>query len=122
MLDYLPHQGRMFNLHWDREIPKVDKKIKENEIITFGTQELKVIYTPGHSPCSITLVGTNEAFVGDLIFYDSVGRTDFHRGSHDELLDSIHNKIFTLQPTISLFCGHGPATTVQRERQGNPYI
>lgn len=87
-------------------------------------QDCLVLHTPGHSPGSIVFYFAKDktAFVGDLIFKGSVGRTDFPGGSMNKLLDSIRNKIFTLPEETALYSGHGPVTTVKREIQSNPYV
>lgn len=121
-LNILPGQAEMFDCFWEGPIPKVDQQLQEGEIVIFGSEKLKVLYTPGHSPCSITFAGDREAFVGDLIFFDTVGRTDLLGSSQNELLHSIHSKIFTLDPDLVLYPGHGPVTTVGREKIENPYV
>lgn len=121
-LNILPGQAEMFDCSWEGPIPEVDQQLQEGEIVIFGSEKLKVLYTPGHSPCDITFAGDREAFVGDLIFFDTVGRTDFIGSSQKELLHSIHSKIFTLDPDIVLYPGHGPVTTVGREKIENPYV
>lgn len=122
MLNALPHQAAMFDLSWDKPIPTISRELDEGDSIQFGREEMKVFYTPGHSPCSISFIGKNEAFVGDLIFFDAVGRTDFIGGSLDELMSSIRQKIFNLPPSMTLYCGHGPVTTVERELRQNPFV
>jgi len=83
---------------------------------------LKVLYTPGHSLGSISLVTTGAAFVGDLIFSGSIGRTDFPGGDYQTLIDSVRNKIFVLDNDTVIYSGHGPATTVGREKLSNPFF
>lgn len=84
----------------------------------------EVRLTPGHSPGSLTFYfkAANAAFVGDVIFKNSVGRTDFPGSSHNQLLNSIQTQIFTLPEETVLYPGHGPSTTVKREMQSNPYV
>ena len=80
--------------------------------------------TPGHSPGSLTYYFPDAAvaFVGDVIFRGSVGRTDFPHASHAQLLNSIETQIMTLPDETILYPGHGPSTTVKRERKSNPYL
>lgn len=80
--------------------------------------------TPGHSPGSLTFYvpGLGAAFVGDLIFRRSVGRTDFEGGNTARLVNSVKEQIFTLPPETVLYCGHGPKTTVAEEIRHNPHI
>lgn len=121
-LNTLPGQAEMFDCSWEGPIPKVDRQLQEGEILIFGSEKLTVLYTSGHSPCGITFAGDREAFVGDLIFFDTVGRTDLPGSSQKELLHSIQSKVFTLDPDIVLYPGHGPVTTVRREKFENPYV
>ncbi|MCD6288796.1 MAG: MBL fold metallo-hydrolase, partial [Candidatus Hydrogenedentes bacterium] len=78
--------------------------------------------TPGHSPGSITLSTDGVAFVGDLLFAGSVGRTDLPGGSWPDLLKSIKTKIFVMADDVVVYNGHGPSTTVGRERKSNPFL
>lgn len=84
--------------------------------------ELRAIHTPGHTPGHLVYYIDDRAFVGDLIFNGSVGRTDFPGGNHQQLLDSIKNAILTLPEETPLYPGHGPATTVHAERACNPFL
>ena len=97
--------------------------LDEGEAELLG-QPCSVLATPGHSPGSLSyyfpLAGA--VFSGDLIFYGSVGRTDFPGGSHETLVASVKEKIFTLAPQTVIYPGHGPETTVERERLHNPYF
>lgn len=103
--------------------PPVDRCLENGDLVKIGqTVELKVLSTPGHSPGSITLVGERAAFVGDLIFAGSIGRTDFPGGDYDTLIRSVREKIFSLGDEFVLYSGHGPATTVGRERRSNPFF
>jgi glyoxylase-like metal-dependent hydrolase (beta-lactamase superfamily II) len=90
---------------------------------SFGPLLCRVLHTPGHSPGSLCFAvpAENAVFVGDLIFYRGVGRTDFPGGDTGALLRSIRTKIFTLPEDVRLYPGHGPATTVGDEQRNNPY-
>jgi glyoxylase-like metal-dependent hydrolase (beta-lactamase superfamily II) len=90
---------------------------------SFGPFQCRALHTPGHSPGSLCFVVPAEqaTFVGDVIFYRGVGRTDFPGGDQGTLLRSIKKKIFTLSGDTRLYPGHGPATTVADEQQNNPY-
>lgn len=103
--------------------PPVDRLLKEGDLVNIGeTVTLKVLSTPGHSLGSISLVGDGAAFVGDLIFAGSIGRTDFPGGDYETLIRSVREKIFPLGDDVVLYSGHGPATTVGRERATNPFF
>jgi len=103
--------------------PPPDRTVTEGDEIQIGESiTLKVLETPGHSLGSITLVGDGAAFVGDLIFAGSIGRTDFPGGDYDTLIGAVREKIFPLGDEVVLYSGHGPATTVGRERATNPFF
>lgn len=105
-------------------MPAPDRFLKEGDEVAFGKQRLKVLYTPGHCDGSICLysVENQVVFTGDLIFELSVGRSDLPTGNEALLLQSIREKILTLPDPVIILSGHGGATTVGRERNGNPYI
>ena len=104
------------------EQPRVDRFIREGERFQVGGSELSVRYTPGHCPGHIILVGDGFALVGDVVFAGSVGRTDFPGTSWDVLAQSIKRELLTLPDDTILFPGHGPSTTVGRERSTNPFL
>ncbi|MDK1030062.1 MAG: MBL fold metallo-hydrolase, partial [Anaerolineae bacterium] len=81
-------------------------------------------HTPGHTPgmCSLYVASESTCFCGDLIFRESVGRTDFPGGDWDTLVKSIHEHIFTLPDDTRLLTGHGPETTVGEEKRSNPFV
>jgi len=82
----------------------------------------KVMHTPGHSPGSVSFLMDNHLFGGDVLFRQSVGRTDLPGGNADVLYDSIHEKLFTLDDGVIVYPGHGPRTTIGYERVNNPYV
>lgn len=99
------------------------------EVIALGEHKIlnsvcQILPTPGHSPGSISLYFANAqaCFVGDLIFKNSVGRTDFPGCSNKSLKESIKHQIFTLPDETTLYSGHGPSTTVLQEKKNNPYV
>jgi glyoxylase-like metal-dependent hydrolase (beta-lactamase superfamily II) len=95
---------------------------KDDDIITFGEEKIKVIETPGHTLGSISLLLGNWLFSGDTLFYHSVGRTDLPFSSLEYLQDSIKNKLFTLDSQIRVFPGHGNPTSIGEEKENNPFI
>lgn len=99
-----------------------DRMLKEGDIITFGSIELKVLHTPGHSPGGICLLAEDVLFCGDTIFCESIGRTDFLGGSYSQLINSIKEKIMVLKDDVKLLPGHGPDSNVGWERRMNPFI
>lgn len=82
----------------------------------------QVMHTPGHSPGSVSLLHENDLFAGDVLFRMSVGRTDLPGGRQNDLLDSIHQKLFKLDDAVKVYPGHGPRTTIGFERANNPYV
>lgn len=115
--------GAMYNLPFDPS-PMPGRYIVEGEKITFGDHELDVLFTPGHSPGSISFYCADQQFVigGDVLFYQSIGRTDLPGGNHATLLNSIREKFFVLPDETRVFPGHGPATTVGFEKKYNPFL
>ncbi len=109
-----------------RPSPPPSMVLKEGDELGFGAGLLRVLSTPGHMPGSICLLAPGESpqhlFCGDLVFRDSVGRTDFPGGDTELLQASIRDKVLTLPDETVLHPGHGPETSVGRERQHNPYF
>lgn len=106
------------------KMPEPDQYLKEGDVVTFGNQQLKVFYTPGHCDGSICLYSADNKLIltGDLIFELSVGRSDLPTGNEALLQQSIREKILTLDDEVKILSGHGDPTTVGRERRGNPYL
>ncbi len=98
------------------------KFLKNGDVLSLGESSISVIHTPGHSPGGVCFVTDAGVFCGDTIFAGSIGRTDFPGGDHDQLIASIKTKLLTLPDTTPLLPGHGPATTVGRERATNPFL
>jgi glyoxylase-like metal-dependent hydrolase (beta-lactamase superfamily II) len=102
--------------------PSPDRLLNEGDIVELDELQLKVLHTPGHSPGNITLVSDEVAFVGDVIFRESIGRTDFPGSSHQQLIETIQSKIYTLPDNTIIYNGHGPETTVGHEKKHNPFV
>ena len=102
--------------------PPPDRYVKEGDVIAFGDISLKVLDTPGHSAGSISLAADKMVFVGDTLFAGSIGRTDFPGGDYDALIHNVREKIFTLGDDVVVYPGHGPKTTVGREKRTNPFF
>lgn len=98
--------------------------LSETDIIKIGKHELKILHTPGHTLGSLVFYSEagKVAFVGDVIFNGSIGRTDLPGGNHEQLLNSIKEKIYTLPHETRLYPGHGNATTVTHEMKTNPFV
>ena len=99
-----------------------EQKLSDGDVLETGNIILTVIATPGHSEGSVSFSGDGFIIVGDTIFQSSIGRTDLPGGSQDVLLESIRNKILSLPDNTIIYPGHGPSTTVGRERQENPFF
>lgn len=99
-----------------------DRLVREGDKIISNGIQLEVLFTPGHTPGSISLFTPGIIFSGDTIFLNSVGRTDLPGGDFDELRKSIINKIFTLDDNVQIYPGHGPKTSVGWEKNNNPFI
>jgi hydroxyacylglutathione hydrolase len=104
------------------ELPKADVRLREGDRVF--DMDLVVLETPGHTPGSVCFYSEREAvlFSGDTLFFDGVGRSDMAGGSERKLRESIQKKIAVLPPETRVFPGHGPFTTVEREKRGNPYF
>ncbi|MDA3898534.1 MAG: MBL fold metallo-hydrolase [Desulfobacteraceae bacterium] len=105
--------------------PKASRILEDNDIITLGETELKVLHTPGHTPGSICIYAEGHVFTGDTLFVQAVGRTDLPGGSSKQLLTSVHEKIYTLPEDTKVWPGHdygpSPSSTVAAEKQNNPF-
>lgn len=101
-----------------------DDYLDEGNQVTFGNSSLDVFYTPGHADGSICLYSEKERFLisGDVLFRDSIGRTDLPTGDYDVLNEQIKTKIFTLPDETIVYPGHGPNTTVGEETMNNPFV
>ncbi len=121
LLASLEDQGAMFNMPV-AGIPEVAGYLQENDSIAFGSFSGKVLHTPGHSPGGISLLIGAHVFVGDCLFLDSIGRTDLYRGNYEQLLTSIRTRLLVLDDTVRVYPGHGPVTTIGRERHHNPFL
>jgi len=121
LVDAFAEQAAMFGLDLP-EPPPPDRDLLAGEPFRFGACELSVRAAPGHSPGSVVLVEGTQAISGDVIFVGSIGRFDLPRGDLPTLLRSIDEVILPLGDETVLHPGHGPATTVGRERRTNPYL
>jgi hydroxyacylglutathione hydrolase len=114
------HLGSMMGKN--ENSPQGDRILKEGDIVQVGKYEFKVVHTPGHTPGGISLVGKDVVFVGDTLFAGSIGRTDLPGGNYDTLMTSIKNKLLPLSDDIIVYPGHGPSTTIGKERKSNPFL
>jgi hydroxyacylglutathione hydrolase len=115
--------GAIFGLKSEPQ-PDTSIFINDLDILHFGNSELKVLHVPGHSPGSLVFYCERDAFVisGDVLFRDSIGRTDLPGGDFQSLVDGINQKLFTLPDHVKVYSGHGPTTEIGYEKTNNPYI
>lgn len=123
VLDRLPEAAAKWGAPTDAYKGSI-QYIQEGEMIQFGSDSFKVLLTPGHSPGSVCFYHAEQDFMigGDLIFKDGVGRTDLPGANPLDLIKSIRTQIFPLPDSLTIYSGHGPATTWGREKEHNPYI
>ena len=123
VLQMAPASGLMFNLPFDNYKGELIF-LKEGDVISLREDFLQVIEAPGHSPGSICFYCEKQKFVigGDVLFYQSIGRTDLPGGSHESLIKNIKEKLFVLPGEVEVYPGHGPATTIREEIKYNPYL
>lgn len=123
VLQFAPTSGLMYNLPFDNYIGDFIE-LKQNDVITLGADELIVIEAPGHSPGSICFYCKQQHFLigGDVLFQQSIGRTDLPGGDHNTLINSIKTQLFTLPDNTIVYSGHGPSTTIGFEKANNPYL
>ena len=130
-----PHEGDLF---WIQGLPQQsamfgfpavesftpDRWLNDGDEVEVGELKFQVIHTPGHTPGHVVFYNPQQklAFVGDVLFNGSIGRTDFPQGNHAELISSIRDKLFPLGDDSELICGHGPNSTFGHERQHNPFV
>ena len=101
-----------------------DRWLEDGDTVTVGEQTLEVIHCPGHTPGHVVFLHreTQLAWVGDVIFAGSIGRTDFPMGNHEQLIHSIREKLFPIGDDIRFVPGHGPDSTFGQERASNPFV
>jgi glyoxylase-like metal-dependent hydrolase (beta-lactamase superfamily II) len=91
-------------------------------LLSLGPWRFAVRHVPGHSPGHVAFVGHGLCLSGDVLFQGSIGRSDLPGGDHDQLLRSIHDELLVLPDDTRVLPGHGPETTIGRERAGNPFL
>jgi len=99
-----------------------DIQVREGDEIRLGTYLIKVLHTPGHSPGGVCYLAPGAVFTGDTLFAGSIGRTDFPGGDYQTLIKGVRSKIFTLDGGLRIYPGHGPTSTIDRERRTNPFF
>ena len=123
MLKMAPLSGEKWGLPFENYYGPI-QYLQPGDTILLGNDALKVILAPGHSPASICFYCEFESFLigGDVLFRESIGRTDLPGGNHEQLLTSIREQLFTLPNDVKVYPGHGLTTTIGHEKRHNPYM
>ena len=123
VLDFGPSSGLMYNLPFENYNAEL-KFIEPGKNILIGRDQLEVLFTPGHSPGSVSFYHKEGRFLigGDVLFNGSIGRTDLPGGDFDTLAKSIREQVFVLPDATIVYSGHGPETTIGFEKKNNPFV
>jgi glyoxylase-like metal-dependent hydrolase (beta-lactamase superfamily II) len=123
MLQLAPLSGEKWSLPFQNYTGPLHF-LEEGDTISIGNDALRVILAPGHSPASICFYNEEQAFLigGDVLFRESIGRTDLPGGNHETLLKSIREKLFVLPDEVVVYSGHGEPTTIGHEKRHNPFL
>lgn len=123
LLEHAEATGKMYGLPV-KASPAPQAWFEDGDVYTLGNEKLLVLFTPGHSPGSVSFYNEEQKFViaGDVLFKQSIGRTDLPMGSFDELINSIKTKLFTLPDNCTVYSGHGPETNIGYEKAHNPFL
>jgi glyoxylase-like metal-dependent hydrolase (beta-lactamase superfamily II) len=123
LLASIPDQGARYGMR-DARACTPDRWLGDGDVVTVGEARFDVVHCPGHTPGHVVFVQSEArfAFVGDVLFRGSIGRTDFPRGNYDDLIASIRSKLFPLGDDIRFLPGHGDLSTFGWERKTNPFV
>jgi glyoxylase-like metal-dependent hydrolase (beta-lactamase superfamily II) len=123
LLELMNEQAKMFDIKIKKS-PKPDYFITEDLQLNFGEQNLNFIFTPGHTPGEFSIYNQTEKilFSGDVLFKESIGRTDLWGGNYSQLIDSIKTKIFSLDDDTKVYPGHESETTIAHEKKYNQFL
>ncbi len=123
LLEKVPQIGEMYGVPAE-ESPAISTFLDEGDMLKFGNSSFEIIFTPGHSPGSLSFYHEKEKFVisGDVLFYQSIGRYDFPNSNYEDLVHSIKGKLFKLPDDVTVFSGHGPETQIGFEKVNNPFV
>jgi hydroxyacylglutathione hydrolase len=102
--------------------PKPERILTDGDTIDIGDLHFKVLHTPGHTPCGISIYGEGHVFTGDTLFNYGIGRYDLIDGDYQSLINGIKTKLMTLPPETVVHPGHGPDTTIATEKRANPFL
>ena len=115
--------ANLYGLHYNPSV-SISHYLSENDSIIFGEDRLDILFTPGHSPGSLSFYNAKQNFViaGDVLFRNSIGRADLPGGDYDTLIKSIKTKLLVLPGNTTVYSGHGPSTTIEFEAESNPFL
>ncbi len=124
LLDNVAQIAQMYGIPMRNTVPTPGRYLEEGEEIRFGKTVLTTILAPGHSPAHLCFYCAADNFLigGDVLFQGSIGRTDLPLGNHEQLLESIQKKIYTLPDETIVYSGHGDETTIGWEAKTNPFV
>lgn len=122
LYDAVPQQAGAFGLVPPPDLPAPNRDMVHGEQLTVGQLRFEIRHAPGHSPGSVCLIGHGVAFSGDVLFAGSIGRTDLPGGDFETLIASIERELLSLPDDTIVYSGHGPETTIGRERRTNPFL
>ena len=122
LLPWMQESGRLFLGVDLPPPPEIDTPAAEGDALVAGTARFEVLHTPGHSPGSISLAAEGVLFSGDTLFAGSIGRTDLPGGDTQSLLDAVRAKLYVFDDDVPVYPGHGPPTTIGREKATNPFV
>ncbi len=120
----LNDSNQNLSTHWGAQLvsASADIKLKDGDSLQLGNKKIAVIHTPGHSRGGICLLVEDLLFCGDTLFAGSIGRTDLPGGDYATLINAIKTKLLILNGNTKVFPGHGPGTTIEDEKIGNPFV
>ena len=123
VLQFGEQMSKAYGIPYDLS-PDIERFIEDKESLTFGQTRFEALYTPGHSPASLSFFFPDDSFLiaGDVLFYNSIGRTDLPGGDYDTLIGSIKDRLFPLGDEVKVYPGHGTATSIGYERLTNPFL
>jgi glyoxylase-like metal-dependent hydrolase (beta-lactamase superfamily II) len=123
LYDQIDMQARWLGMELP-ERAEIDVDAREGRKLALGDADFQILHTPGHTQGSISLwiPAEHKLVAGDTLFMDSIGRTDLPGGNHRQILRSIHDKLLPLDDQVQVIPGHGPNTTIGRERARNPFL
>lgn len=123
LLHAVESYGRMWGVNSELQ-PEPISFLNENDKVILDNDEFEILFTPGHSPASLCFINHSNKWIigGDVLFYQSIGRTDLPGGNHQTLIKSIKTKLFVLPDDYQVFPGHGPSTTIGFEKLNNPFL